>query len=483
MIIVFALLLLNTTLVKAISGETTLKPAKLRLELAELKNDIAEVRLLFLDPEGVIIVESNKPATLGLSGDGNIIDAKGSVTGPQTIDTKQGRASLFVRLNGGTSVLSAGSDGLETVFIKLNGIGKQEELFPPELGPTEMFAIPERDEVLKAMNSVADWQLENLPEPKKRGGTGLPWYTHYDWTNAALYTGVMAHWETTLNRKYLDLMISFAEEVEWQAGPRLLHADDHVIGQVYAEIYMQKKDEKMIKPIIDRIDEVMADPISGRELWDWCDALYMAPPTLTRLYHITGNRKYLDYMDKQWWDATDLLYDKEEQLYFRDHRFIIQPDGSGRREPSGDKVFWSRGNGWVLAGIARLLQYMPDDYPQRHKYEQLFREMAGRIAGLQGEDGLWKTSLLYPQGHGESSGSGFFVYALAWGVNQGILPGDIFIPYALRGWYGLNRLVQPSGKLGWTQQIGFAPDEIHEDMSEVYGAGAFLLAGSEIIKF
>ncbi len=342
---------------------------------------------------------------------------------------------------------------------------------------------PDNEEVISAMNKVADWQLDNLPEPKKRGGTGLPWYVHNDWTNAAFYTGVMAHWETTGNRKYLDLMIDFAEEVEWKPGPRVLHADDHVIGQVYAEIYMEEKEQKMIKPVMERINEVMEEPITGRELWWWCDALYMAPPTFARLYSITGDREYLDYMNEKWWDATDLLYDEDEHLYYRDHRFIIQPDGSGKREENGEKIFWSRGNGWVLAGIARVLQYMPEDYPHRHKYEELFRDMAGRIAGLQGEDGLWRTSLLHPQGHGESSGTGFYVYAIAWGINEGLLSKDVFMPTALKGWYGLNRLIQPDGKLGWTQRIGYAPDEIDEDMSEVYGAGAFLLAGSEIIKF
>jgi len=136
-----------------------------------------------------------------------------------------------------------------------------------------------------------------------------------------------------------------------------------------------------------------------------------------------------------------------------------------------------------MGGLVRVLQDLPLDYPSRHKYEKLFKDMAARIVDFQGDDGLWHTSLLDPQGHGESSGSAFYTYALAWGVNEGLLCKDIYMPYALRGWHGLTYIVHPSGKLGWTQQIGHGPAEIHEDMWEVYGAGAFLLAGSEIIKF
>jgi rhamnogalacturonyl hydrolase YesR len=137
-----------------------------------------------------------------------------------------------------------------------------------------------------------------------------------------------------------------------------------------------------------------------------------------------------------------------------------------------------------MAGIARVLQYMPEDYPDRHQYIHLFREMARKIVSLQGEDGLWKASLLYPEGHshGETSGSGFFCYALAWGINNGILERDVYLPAVLRTWNGLNMAVTRDGKLGWVQRIGFAPDDISSESTEVYGVGAYLLAGSEMVK-
>jgi beta-galactosidase len=459
------------------------EPATLLLELVSQKNDTAEVRVLMLDENAVICLNTANIVNFHLTGDGRLIDNMGTAKGSRSVQLANGKASILVKLNEGESVISVKSDGFATDLLSLSSQKPGEKGLPAKLGTSSLFAIPSAVNVKEFMTRVADWQLENLPEPKMRPGGDLAWYEHYDWTNAALYTGIMAHWQTTGEQKYLDHMIAFADEVNWMPGKRLLHADDHVIGQVYAEIYLHDNTKANIAPFIATFDTIMAMPLNGKELWCWCDALYMAPPTLTRLYKITGDQKYLDFMDKMWWESTDFLFDPQESLYYRDDRFRIKSDGSGRREKNGKKVFWGRGNGWVMGGLARVLQDLPLDYPTRPRYEALFKEMAARIIEFQGADGLWHTSLLNPEGHGESSGTAFYTYALAWGVNEGLLDRDIFMPYALRGWHGLTNIVHPSGLLGWTQQIGYGPAEIHENMWEVYGAGAFLLAGSEIIKF
>jgi rhamnogalacturonyl hydrolase YesR len=330
------------------------------------------------------------------------------------------------------------------------------------------------------MKRVADWQLDHMPVP----GNHPRHYHHWDWTNAALNTGISALYQTSGSKKYMKALEGFAESVDWSCGPRFRHADDVCIGQTYLELYEIKPAKYKIEKIKNRMDSLMADPRPGREDYWWCDALYMSPPTLARLAVTTGNRDYLDYMNKMWWNASDFLYDDHECLFYRDDRFRIKEDGSGRREPNGEKVFWSRGNGWVIAGIARVLQYMPEDYPDRQQYIDMFKAMAGKIVSLQGADGLWKSSLLYPEGHahGETSGSGFFCYALAWGINNGILEKDTYLPVVLRTWNGLTGAVSPEGKLGWVQRIGYAPDDISEESTEVYGVGAYLLAGSEVIK-
>ncbi len=127
--------------------------------------------------------------------------------------------------------------------------------------------------------------------------------------------------------------------------------------------------------------------------------------------------KYLDYIDREWWKTSSLLYDPQEHLYFRDATYL------SKTEPNGQKMFWSRGNGWVLAGFARLLQYTPKDDLRETKYIQQYREMAAKLVTLQSKDGLWRSGLLDPDYYvlPENSGSALITYGLAYGINEGIL--------------------------------------------------------------
>ncbi len=329
------------------------------------------------------------------------------------------------------------------------------------------------EEIVALMEKVCNWQLEHRLETVG-GKKGDNW-----WPSATFYTGVMALYETSGDEKYLNALIEILDKIEWKPAGRLRHADDHGVGQTYCDIYFIKKDPKMIAPLKETLDKVVADPKPGRVEWWWCDSLFMAPPTLTRLSVATGDKKYLDFMNTMFWDTHDFLYDKDEHLFYRDKSFF------DRREKNGEKVFWSRGNGWVLAGTARVLQYMPEDYPDRPKYIQLFKDMAEKIASVQGEDGLWRPSLLDPESFpvGETSGTGFFTYAIAWGVNNGLLDKAKYQPVAEKRWKGLVGAVHESGKLGFVQKISNRPELIGKDDTEVYATGAFLLSGSEVVKF
>ena len=176
------------------------------------------------------------------------------------------------------------------------------------------------------------------------------------------------------------------------------------------------------------------------------------------------------------WITSDLLYDPQEHLYSRDASFL------DKHEANGKKIFWSRGNGWVMAGLARVLEAMPEDYPSRAKYVEQFRQMASRVAELQGADGLWRPGLLNADGYPlpEVSGSAFFIYAIAWGVNHGVLDRGKYLVVIERGWAGVLSHVYIDGRLGCIQPIGAAPGDFKPTSSYVYGVGAFLLAGSEL---
>ncbi|WP_202552076.1 glycoside hydrolase family 88 protein [Ginsengibacter hankyongi] len=335
------------------------------------------------------------------------------------------------------------------------------------------------DSTLKIMEKVADWQLETWQKEGMR-------HPIYDWTNGAAYAGFMALNEIANDSKYSKAMYNIGEAIDWNPGPRRAMADDYCVGQMFSQMYSLYREPKMIAQFRGLADTIVAFPhteslewknnVHLRE-WAWCDALFMGPPALAYLSTATGNTQYLDIASKLWWKTTDYLFDSSESLYFRDSRYF------DKKEPNGRKMFWSRGNGWVMGGLVRMLENMPADYPDRPRFISLYKRMAQQIASLQSDDGSWHASLLdaasYPVK--ETSGTGFYCYALAYGVNHGLLPGKEFDPVIEKAWAALVSSVHSDGKLGNVQPIGAQPDSVDSNSTEVYGTGAFLLAGSEMI--
>lgn len=333
------------------------------------------------------------------------------------------------------------------------------------------------DYIKKTMLAVTDWQLKN------------PKHAPTDWTNGAFYAGVVAAYNTTRSATILDSLNALGERTNWGTGRRYDHADDIAICQTYIDMYRQKKDPQKIQATIDTVQKMRTVP--GREVqqhgitWWWCDALFMAPPVLAKLAVTLKDPSYYTLNDTLFKQTYNLLYNKENHLFARDASYLINQQGEGKREKNGQLVFWSRGNGWVMGGLVKLLQELPATYSNRNFYLTLYKEMAEKIASLQQTDGLWRASLLDPASFpgGEGSGSGFYCYALAWGINQGILNKAKYGPVVRKAWTGLNGLVSPEGRINWVQPIGADPQKnFSEESWEVYGAGAFLLAGSEVIK-
>ena len=334
--------------------------------------------------------------------------------------------------------------------------------------------------VLATMKRVANWQLANPSAHRAM-----------DWTQGAYYAGMMALASISDDPRYHDAMMEMGQKNDWKPATNLLyHADNHCVLQTYLELYLQHHDPRMLEPAKQRCDQIMATPPKdendldftkpgAQEKWVWCDALFMSPPIWARLTAATGDKKYLDFMNQRWWRTSDHLYDKQEHLYYRDDRFLTMHEANGR------KVFWCRGNGWVMGGLVRVLQFMPADYPDRQRYVGQFKEMAARLVDLQGEDGLWRASLLDPGSFPapESSGSGLILYGLAWGVNQKLLTRADYEPSIRKAWQGLARCVDANGRLGFVQPIGANPASLSATSTEVYGTGAFLLAGSEVYHF
>ncbi|HTB81909.1 MAG TPA: glycoside hydrolase family 88 protein [Opitutaceae bacterium] len=296
------------------------------------------------------------------------------------------------------------------------------------------------------------------------------------WKPAAFYVGVSAAWQATGDEDYHQALKQWGESVKWQPAARVgntRHADDICCGQAYIELYEREGGPERIAPIRARVDSFLAAPQPGRKDWWWCDALFMAPPVFVKLSQATGDAHYRAALAPIYWDAVDALWDEENHLFFRDQRFVGKPE----------KIFWARGNGWVLAGLARILDVLPADDPGRPRYEQLFKTLAARILQLQGADGAWRTNLVdakqFPDP--ESSGTAFFAYGFAWGVNHGLLARADYGPAVLKAWAALVRAQLPSGQLGGVQSVGYQPGKPSPTDTAPYGGGAFLLLGAELL--
>ncbi len=345
-------------------------------------------------------------------------------------------------------------------------VGDAPSQVPPlakDLSPTF-----KRSDVEKALRKVADWQLDRARP-----------HFNQDWTYAALYAGFMALPTAVSGSRYQDAMLQMSKSFEWQLGPRIAVADDQAIGQTYMQLYLDHHDPAMMAPTRQRFEAVMQMPDNpAKPLWWWCDALFMAPPVLAELAKATGDRRYLIFLDREWSVTTAKLYDPAQHLFYRDASFLNQ------HEQNGKNIFWSRGNGWVMAGLVRVLEYMPQDDPLRSKYVHQLQEMAAAVAPLQGDDGLWRPGLLDADAYRlpENSGSAFITYALAYGVRNNILDRKRYLPRVKKAWAGLLSHVYQDGRLGCIQPIGAAPGAFTPTSSYVYGVGAYLLAGSEIYK-
>jgi rhamnogalacturonyl hydrolase YesR len=343
-----------------------------------------------------------------------------------------------------------------------------------------------RKDVLRIAGRVADWQLARLGATHGVSKFAEETAEPRSWQQGAFWVGMTHLADATGEKRFRDAVFALGKSTQWQPGKRTYHADDHVIAQSYLWAARHGAGAEAIAPLRATFDSILADPpvvhlsfasndqgTPCQRRWCWCDALFMSPPAWVELSEQTGDARYTEFAMNEFWATTDFLYDPAEKLFFRDSRFFERRDAQGR------KLFWSRGNGWVFAGIANILDVLPKDDPHRPRLEGLFREMAGKLLGIQKPDGYWPPSLLAPENSPvETSGTGFFVYGLAWGVKHGLLDTSEYRPAVDKGWAALTRAVAKDGRLGWVQQVSDRPESVAESDTQYYGVGAFLLAAS-----
>ncbi len=404
--------------------------------------------------------------------------------------------------------------------------------------PQEVVAMmPTYDSAVTAVRSANDYWQSN--------------YSYNTWTNsihpsfwarAAYHTGNMEVYKLLGDDDYLQYSIDWANYNNWVGNPStadpstwtwgynqdynsnaVLFGDWQICFQSYIDMY----NFGVADANLDRVYEVIDYQISKEndDFWWWADALYMVMPVMTKLYKLTENEAYLDALTKYFTFAKELMYDGPggiptsadgytstaytyknsgsnysdpddyKYLFFRDAGYVypLNPNSGHANE----KNFWARGNGWVFAGLAKVLSDMPATYANYDVFYNTYMEMAPAIIACQETDdngyGFWTQSMLqnYPTGNNgneegyETSGTAFFTYGLFWGINNGFLDEDTYLEATVRSWGYLEKVaLHSNGKVGYVQPIGSnATQATPYDTTQDFGVGAYLLAGCEAARW
>ena len=354
-----------------------------------------------------------------------------------------------------------------------------------------LFATPAQNAqtIRRAIDKVNhQWQQTNLAECRSF------------WDNAAYHTANMEVYKLTGNQDYLDYSLRWAEHNQWKGAKgndrskwkyssygesdnHVLFGDWQICFQTYADLYNILPDERRIRRAREVMEYQMSTP--QNDYWWWADGLYMVMPVMTKLYKITGNNKYLDKLYQYIVVSDSIMLDTETGLYFRDGKYVY-PD---HKSTNGKKDFWARGDGWVLAGLAKVLADVPKNWEHRKFFEDKYIKLADAVVALQQPEGYWTRSMADP-GHApgyETSGTAFFTYGLLWGINNGYLHSSKYLDAAEKAWgYLYKTALQKDGTIGYVQPIGekaIPGQVVNRKSTSNFGTGAWLLAACEYVRY
>jgi len=348
-----------------------------------------------------------------------------------------------------------------------------------------------REETMEVMTRCNAYFMEKWPDVGKRLVTDRDRASNI-WTRAVYYEGLMDLYRIDPKPEYLDYAYRWAEFHDWNlrdGNTYTRNADNQCAGQTYIDLYLMDPEPHKIRYIKASVDSMMAT--SKIDDWDWIDALQMAMPVFAQLAAVYHDNSYIERMHDMYLVTRDSLgenglYNPVDSLWWRDADY--DPPYT---EPNGEDCYWSRGNGWVLAALVRVMDLLPVDHPYYMEYKKTFTEMCGALLKVQRDDGFWNVSLHDPGNYGgpETTGTSLFVYGMAWGVNKGYLPAEVYVPAITRAWNAiLYKAVHKNGFLGYVQGTGKDPSAgqpvTWDSMPdfEDYGLGCFLLAGCQVYR-
>ncbi|WP_370479291.1 glycoside hydrolase family 88/105 protein [Tamlana flava] len=375
------------------------------------------------------------------------------------------------------------------IFLNCGSASKTNSVSSAEQTRDNSLTNQTKEDVLSIIEKVNDHWQKTHPQP----GNAF-------WHVSAYHTGNMETYKITKNQDYLNYSLAWADHNKWMGAKSedksnwkytygesddfVLFGDWQICFQTYIDLYnfTGSNDENKIA----RAREVMEYQMSTKrnDYWWWVDGLYMVMPVMTKLYNVTGSELYIKKLDEYLGYANSIMWDDEANLYYRDAKYVYPK----HKSVNGKKDFWARGDGWIFAGYAKIIQDLPKS-EQKERYIARFKNMARALADAQQNDGYWTRSILDPE-HApgpETSGTAFFTYGFLWGINNGILDKETYLPVVQKSWNYLTEVaLQENGAIGYVQPIGekAIPGQVVDvNSTSDFGVGAFLLAASEMYRF
>jgi len=353
--------------------------------------------------------------------------------------------------------------------------------------------LPDKRQVLEKMKLANTYFTTKWPDPTVNIVTNKSRPSNL-WTRGTYYEGLMQLYALTNDVTLSKYAMDWGSFHQWQptyTGTIVTRiADNQCCGQTYLELFQLNPTKTECIATMQTSIDAMVNSTKANDWW-WVDALQMAMPVFAKFGVIKNDTKYFEKMYNLYNYTKNLakgsgLYNPADSLWYRDSTYLPP-----KTSPNGLHVYWSRGNGWVFAALTRTLDVIPLSAPHRDDYVSTFKQMAAKLIRIQRTDGFWNSNLADPNDFGgkESSGTVFFTYGLAWGINHGLLDSVTYSPCVAKAWNGLvNDALHADGSIGYMQSSGSKPAD-GQPLSytkmpdfEDFGLGGFLLAGSEVYR-
>lgn len=306
------------------------------------------------------------------------------------------------------------------------------------------------------------------------------------WERGAYFLGCLAAYDVTQKKEYYEYALKWANDNNWdfyddKSDWAWKNADYKICGQSYLRLMEIDPTKGTMDNMKEKMEVVLND--DNIDYWWWIDTIYMALPFYNMMGIKLSDNRYFHKAYALFEDTKSnrQCYDTDEKMWFRDIRFFPKE----AKTISGKKVFWSRGNGWVLGGLARTLEILPMTNKYYSRYLEVFKDMIEALLPWQQADGFWRTSIIEPDEFPmpETSGTVLIAYAIMVGINIGILNNSYF-KYVQKSFEGMNNIsVFPNGKIGWVQVVADRPGPVDKNAENDYAVGTYLLLCREIIKF